>query len=179
MLRQDQKRVTKGLAAGAETALSTSHSVTERLDITGRGRPSSTWSTQVDFEGMEAHTLVSGENRVVEASMTDKLNVTVDEATRQITVGFSVGALSRSIVIDLTDMKSVADGLVQVFSVSQQHLQCQLNGLAKRLETLEKLSTDDWRFLADMVRQNRRDIRGDETLRVDELANKLDVLAKT
>jgi hypothetical protein len=115
----------------------------------------------------------------METSMGDKLNVTVDEATRHITVGYSVGALSRSVVIDLSDMKSVADGLVQVFCMSQQHLQDQLSGLAKRLETLETLSRGDWRYLADMVRQNRREIRGDEALSVDELANKLDVLAKT
>jgi len=85
--------------------------------------------------------------------MSDKLNVTVDEPNRSVTLGFAIGALSRSIVIDLANMKGVVDGLVEGFSMSQQHLQGQLNGLAQRLEALEKLSKDDLRYLADLVRQ--------------------------
>ena len=74
--------------------------------------------------------------------MTDKLNGTVDEAKRCFTVGLGVGASSLSVGIDLADVKSVVDGLVQVFSMSPQHIQGQLDGLTKRLEAVEKLSRD-------------------------------------
>jgi hypothetical protein len=111
--------------------------------------------------------------------MSDKLTVTVDEKDRTVTLGFAIGALSRSIVIDLADMKTVVDGFVQVFSMSQQHLQGQLNGFAQRLEVLENLSKDDLRYLADLVRENRRELRSGDAPAVDnELANKLDLLAK-
>jgi hypothetical protein len=86
--------------------------------------------------------------------MADKLNVTVDATNRKITAGFAVGALSQSVEIDLTDMKSVADGLVKVFSMSQEHLQGQIDGLAKRLAAVEGLLKDDLRHPADAaVRQ--------------------------
>ena len=112
--------------------------------------------------------------------MSDKLNVTVDEANRSVTLGFAIGALSRSTAIDLADMKNVVDGLVQIFSMSQQYLQGQVSGLAQRVEALEKLSKDELRYLADLVRQNRRQFRnGDASAVDDELANKLELLAKS
>ena len=112
--------------------------------------------------------------------MSDKLNVTIDETKRNITLGFGVGAWSRSIVIDLTDIKNVVDGLMEVVSMSHQHVEGRISDLSKRLEALEKLSKEDLHYLADLVRQRGREFRRDGGPTADdELANKLDVLAKT
>jgi ABC-type Na+ transport system ATPase subunit NatA len=112
--------------------------------------------------------------------MSDKLNVTVDEAKRNVTLGFGVGALSRSVVIDLTDMKNVVDGLTEVVSMSHQHVEARISSLTKRLEMLERLSKDDLEYLSDLVRRHGREFRGDGRPTVDdELASKLAALANT
>lgn len=112
-------------------------------------------------------------------SMTDKINVTVAEKDRRITIGVGYAGYVREIGIDLTDAKSVVDGVVTAANLGDQLTQGRIAELAKRVEALEKFSKEDLQYLARLVRMHPREFRPDgKPTSDDALADKLDALVK-
>lgn len=74
--------------------------------------------------------------------MNNKLNVSVDENKRWMTLQVGIGGLYRIIEIDLTDTKSIVDGVVAASSANDQLIQAQIAALTKRVESLEALSKE-------------------------------------
>jgi uncharacterized protein YunC (DUF1805 family) len=62
-------------------------------------------------------------------------------------VGPAVG-FCRVIEIDLTDAKSIVEGVVAALSAGEQLIQARLASLTQRVESLEKLSKEELQYLA-------------------------------
>ena len=67
----------------------------------------------------------------------DKLNVTVDEKNRRITLRAGSFGLWREIDIDITDVKSVVDGVLAAVNIGDSVSQARIAELATRVEALE------------------------------------------
>jgi len=111
--------------------------------------------------------------------MSAKVNVTVDESKRNMTLEVVGSGLSRVIEFDLTDTKSIVEGVVAAFSAGDQFIEARLASLTKRVDSLETLSKDELQYLAQLLRLHPRASRADgRPTPDDELAKKLEGLAK-
>jgi hypothetical protein len=66
--------------------------------------------------------------------------VMVNEGETKITITFGpqLGGFQQILTIDLANMKSVVTGIADLLNLSQLHTSRQIEGLSKRLESLEK-----------------------------------------
>jgi hypothetical protein len=106
--------------------------------------------------------------------------VSEDNTNLQITVGPPYG-LVHILSIDLTNSKSIVEGMVQVLSLSEAHTNDRINALAKKVEVLEKRvpSEEDIRRLVHLLKTQSTEFRPDGRPTNDDLlANKLEAMLR-
>ena len=121
--------------------------------------------------------------RLREVSTMGQKQVTVndDNTKLQITVGPPSG-LVHTVNIDLTDVKNIVEGIVEVLRLSETHTNARINLLMQKLESLEKraLSDDDIRRIAHILKTQSGELRADGRPTNDTiLANKLESMLKS
>ncbi len=88
----------------------------------------------------------------------------------------------RVVSIDLTDSKSIVEGVVEALSLSHALANERINALAQKIESLEKrvLSADDIHRITHLLRTQSGEFRADGSPTNDELlARKLEAMMKT
>lgn len=109
-----------------------------------------------------------------------QVQVSADNSNVQITVGPPYG-LVRVVNIDLTDSKSIVEGIIEVLSLSDSRTSERINALTQKIESLEKrvLSEEDVLRLVNLLRAHPSEFRSDGRPTNDDLlANKLEAMLK-
>jgi hypothetical protein len=114
--------------------------------------------------------------------MSQKQVVVSDDNTKMnITIGQYLGPVN-VVNIDLTDSKSIVEGVIQVLSLSNACTNERINVLTQKIESLEKcvLSGDDIRRIIHLLRTQSEEFRADGRPTNDDLlASKLQAMLKT
>ena len=107
--------------------------------------------------------------------------VSDDNTKMEITIG-QVYGLVKVVSIDLTDSKSIVEGVIKVLSLSDALTNERINALTQKIESLEKraLSADDIRRITHLLRAQSGEFRADgKPTNDDLLASKLEAMLKT
>jgi hypothetical protein len=119
---------------------------------------------------------------MLEVKMSQKQVVVNEDNTRMtINIGQDYRIL-KAISVDLTDSKSIVEGVTEALSLGQALANERLNALAQKIESLEKLilSADDVRRITHLLRTQSGEFRADGKPTNDELlASKLEATMKT
>jgi hypothetical protein len=113
--------------------------------------------------------------------MAEKQVVVREDNTKlQITVGPPYG-LAHVVSIDLTNSKSIVEGVIQVLALSDAHMNDRISALAQKVDVLEKrvLNDDDIRRLIYLLKTQSTEFRPDGRPTNDDiLASKLDAMLR-
>lgn len=108
--------------------------------------------------------------------------VVVNEDNTKMTINVGQGShILKSISIDLTDSKSIVEGVIEALSLTQAFASERMNALAQKIESLENrvLSVDDVSRITHLLRTHSDEFRSDGRPTSDNLlVSKLEAMIK-